>query len=146
MKQLLKKTTRLFGFTISRTTSSFNNPLAGFNIGREEYEFRDGGFYLKHLDLFLEDKNKESIITQGYGYAKNIAQIAKGKFAFENDGLLLQINELKFKLDAFDELYILNEIFVEGCYNLDTKEQQCVLVDIGMNVGICSLYFAQRPE
>lgn len=57
----------------------------------------------------------------------------------------VEVGGLRFIVQTAEELYILNEIFVNGIYNLRTAEQ-VVVWDIGMNVGIASLYFASRPE
>ncbi|RYF87443.1 MAG: FkbM family methyltransferase [Chitinophagaceae bacterium] len=146
MKQLLKKTTQKFGFTIARTISSYNNPFAEFGIERESFETRDDGYFFKELNIFLKEDQLNSILLTGYSYARNIVQIANGKFLFVEDELFLQLGNLRFQLDEFEELYILNEIFVEGCYNINTQENDCVLIDIGMNVGFSSLYFSQREE
>ena len=57
----------------------------------------------------------------------------------------VEVDGLRFAVQTAEELYILNEIFVNGVYNLRAAGQ-VVVWDIGMNVGLASLYFASQPE
>lgn len=57
----------------------------------------------------------------------------------------IQINDLKFKINDREELFILSEVFIEGAYNLiSATEKRVALIDIGMNVGITSLFYAAQ--
>jgi FkbM family methyltransferase len=48
---------------------------------------------------------------------------------------------IKFKISFFDSINALNEIFLEGLYYFQSR-RSFVVMDIGMNVGVASLYFA----
>lgn len=48
-------------------------------------------------------------------------------------------------VDSAQEMSILGEIYLNGIYNF-TAPGECVVLDIGMNVGLASLYFAQMPS
>ncbi|MBC7947017.1 MAG: FkbM family methyltransferase [Chitinophagaceae bacterium] len=55
----------------------------------------------------------------------------------------LQLGQIKCEITSLEELYILNEIFIDGCYNFSVPSNKIIVVDIGMNVGFASLFFAQ---
>ena len=59
------------------------------------------------------------------------------------DGVLLEVGGVKLKLQNWEELFIASEVFATGVYNLNFKGD-FVLIDIGMNVGTTSLFFAAR--
>lgn len=57
------------------------------------------------------------------------------------DGVLACFNGLKIYVESSEEFFILKEVFVEKDYNLLSNEN-FVVFDIGMNIGISSLFFA----
>lgn len=59
----------------------------------------------------------------------------------ENQELVVNIEGLKALIKSEQDLEIIKEIFVQGVYNFICS-QPLVVVDIGMNVGWASLYFA----
>lgn len=58
------------------------------------------------------------------------------------EGALFEFNNIKIYVETFEEILIVNEIFVKGDYNFFTGEK-VVLIDIGTNIGIASLFFSQ---
>lgn len=57
------------------------------------------------------------------------------------DGVLACFNDLKIYLESSEEFFIVKEVFVEKDYNL-LSNANFVVFDIGMNIGISSLFFA----
>jgi len=80
-----------------------------------------------------------------HGYATLTALHQRG-FTPERhpDGLLLTHSIFRLRLTTIEELSMLQEIFVEGCYDLHLAESWNVL-DIGANAGFASLAFAAQP-
>jgi FkbM family methyltransferase len=70
-----------------------------------------------------------------------------GGFAFSvnNDTVIASVKKLAFSVSTAEELFILQEIFLGNHYNFDAGKD-VVVVDIGMNVGMASLYFAMRKD
>ena len=64
------------------------------------------------------------------------------RFAFDGNKMFVKINDLTIRVQTLEELYILNEVFLENVYKIESNSNYIVL-DIGMNVGITSLYFSQ---
>ena len=57
------------------------------------------------------------------------------------EGVLASFNELQFYVESSEEFFIIKEVFIEKDYNLLSNES-FVVFDIGMNIGISSLFFA----
>jgi len=73
------------------------------------------------------------------GNAKNL----NGRYDIVDDRLLFSFEDLQIIITSCSELFIINEIFVNKCYNFITlRDRKIVIIDIGMNVGLASLFFA----
>jgi FkbM family methyltransferase len=59
-----------------------------------------------------------------------------------NDMFYITINGLKFKVSSLSNLVILYEIFIQRIYEVSLFHNNYVIIDIGMNVGVASIYFA----
>jgi FkbM family methyltransferase len=59
--------------------------------------------------------------------------------------LTISFNNLVFNPTTAEELFILEEVYVNGTYNFQSNHP-AVVVDIGMNVGFASLFFAQHQQ
>jgi FkbM family methyltransferase len=57
------------------------------------------------------------------------------------EGVLASFKDLKLYVESPEEFFIIKEVFVEKDYNVLSKEN-FVVFDIGMNIGISSLFFA----
>lgn len=58
----------------------------------------------------------------------------------------VSINGLLFKVASLSNFAVLYEIFVQKLYEVSIIHKDIVVVDIGMNVGVASLYFANYPN
>ena len=61
------------------------------------------------------------------------------------EGVLARFRDLKLYLESPEEFFILKEVFIEKDYNLLSNES-CVVFDIGMNIGISSLFFGLQKN
>ncbi|QBN19845.1 FkbM family methyltransferase [Flavobacterium nackdongense] len=61
------------------------------------------------------------------------------------EGVLASFSTLKLYLESSEEFFILKEVFIEKDYNLLSQEN-FVVFDIGMNIGISSLFFALQKN
>lgn len=63
------------------------------------------------------------------------------------DGFIYcKIDNLHIAVETNNELYIIKEIFCKGEYNFSLPEKDIVVIDIGMNIGCASLFFANRTD
>jgi FkbM family methyltransferase len=138
---------RFFGLKFQRTTSSFRNKLAVYNIGKNEYDISGDTICFKELGLKIPVA-KAAPVLERYRDANQLAKKGKFKFSADNEGQLhAKNNELQFKINDEEELFILSEVFLEGAYNLISPTQKKIaLIDIGMNVGITTLFYASKEN
>ena len=61
------------------------------------------------------------------------------------EGVLARFKDLQLYLESSEEFFILKEVFIEKDYNLLSQEN-FVVFDIGMNIGISSLFFALQKN
>lgn len=60
--------------------------------------------------------------------------------------LVVSINGVKFELKNRTDYIVFNEIFLNEAYNYYSGYTNEIVIDIGMNAGLASLYFANREN
>jgi FkbM family methyltransferase len=138
---------RFFGLKFQRTVSSFGNELAKYEIERNEYETDGTEIYFKELNLSIKKEHAAPVLIR-YANAVQLVKQAGFQFSVNSEGELHANNDhVKFKIHDEEELFILTEVFLEGSYNLITPQaKKIALIDVGMNVGITSLFFASKEN
>lgn len=77
----------------------------------------------------------------------NIAQHDKVKIDTSGPETQITWQQIKIKAKAFDNYYVASELFMEGLYNLHRNHNHNLVVcDVGMNVGVASLFFANMSN
>lgn len=61
------------------------------------------------------------------------------------DGTIVSLFGISLKVRNIEDCQLIYEILIKNVYNFNTDGDVCVL-DVGMNVGLASLYFAQLPS
>ena len=60
-------------------------------------------------------------------------------------GIFCQYDNICFKVKNKSDYMVMNDIFKKNSWNFSTKEK-VVVIDIGMNIGLASLYFANMDN
>lgn len=102
----------------------------------------------KELDLknfvagFGVQKDPNDLVLKSAPYLFEIKKYFP-ELAMEShkDGVLAHFNDLNLYMESSEEFFIVKEVFVEKDYNLLSNER-FVVFDIGMNIGVSSLFFA----
>lgn len=114
----------------------------------------------KHLIANLQISNGNLLFTTT-GNTINIAQLTQFEFSMHfliellsnplfkikettDAYFMVEVEGLIFKVASLSNMAVLYEIFIEKIYTIDTNQEDLVVIDIGMNVGVASLYFAQQ--
>jgi len=114
---------------------------------------------IKNADLISKEGN--SIVFNKNGNKISINQLANFKFNIDyvfiilnsdfakvtysnSEYILLTLNNINFKVTSLSNLAVLYEIFVQNIYNVNPSINNIIVVDIGMNVGAATLYFANE--
>lgn len=104
----------------------------------------------RNKDLEIKKKLQKFTVLKNYNllfHSSHYIFILENKFqdlhiTDSNEGLQVSFQNLVFNIDSLDEFLILNEIFVNKDYNFLSPEK-CVLIDIGANVGMASIFFSK---
>lgn len=143
-KKIINRILNLIGFEIKKVnTGIFKKRI--WSIPKSDYKIDKKKICFFKLSLELPI-NQASPLIDGYHHAINIVEKVNGKFTYYNESIVVEIDGIKFFVNDVEELFILNEIFIEGCYNFMLDELNIVAIDIGMNVGIASLFFANKKN
>ena len=106
---------------------------------------KSSGIYLDDFDIVISKLDHEFFL-KGYHYAKTLRDAVGAEFSIgRSNEILVELCGIKLHVQTSEELYILNEIFVENIYNIVITGKNPLLIwDIGMNVGFSSLFFAAK--
>ena len=86
----------------------------------------------------------QKLIFKGLEYFRKLkARYTEISVAEKDDGIIIGFNDLKFYLKTVEDFHILSEVFYGSDYGLISADE-CVIFDIGMNIGLTSLFFARK--
>ena len=106
---------------------------------------KDGDFIIFNLNGNRVHINQLSNFKFNIDYLFLLLNSDFSKVTFSNsDYFLLHINNLYFKVASLSNLAVLYEIFVQNIYNINISTNNIIVVDIGMNIGAATLYFANQ--
>ncbi|OXA68929.1 hypothetical protein B0A61_04280 [Flavobacterium aquatile LMG 4008 = ATCC 11947] len=60
------------------------------------------------------------------------------------NGFIFSFSDVSIFVESPEEIFIISEVFVEYDYNFISTEK-CIVIDIGANIGISSLFFSRLP-
>ena len=64
----------------------------------------------------------------------------------KQDSFIAQIAGLKFNVASLSNMAVLYEVFKEEIYGVHLIKEELLVLDIGMNVGVASHFFANNPQ
>jgi len=131
-----------FNIKLSLILSFYNAPytiIKALSLKKRKIIFKNT---LNEIDLLhiFKFKNCIEILTKILNNKK--ITIVK----LNSNGFILQYNKLNFNINSRDNLYTFYEIFVENIYDINSITNNNIIIDIGMNVGFASLYFASLKQ
>lgn len=94
------------------------------------------------LHKYNISKNFETLFQSKY-YISNLEKKFKNlTIVSHKEGFLVGFHGFSIYVESNEEFYILNEIFIRSDYDFTTASK-AVIIDIGANIGITSLFFSQ---
>jgi len=104
-------------------------------------------YSISELDLILP-KNLCDYVFQRFDLLVSNSENLNGAYNIENGKLYFSWENFTVHISSVSELFIINEIFVEQCYNFQFSKDitKAVVIDIGLNVGLAALYFASKES
>ena len=145
MKNLIKKVLSFLSIKIILLNKKNELNQLGLNNSNSEIIEHGKKIILKDFDLRIS-YSRHQYILKGLSFMYNLKTKQNARFTIDNNDLfIIHLNHLTYNIQTFEELFILNEIFINGIYNVSSTKK-FALIDIGMNVGLTSIYFAQNPN
>ncbi len=105
---------------------------------------------LKNIPLYCKRLNSKSFLL----FLKNPFLIRSAILKLDanftkKDGKLImslgKLNNISFHVSSIANIAVVTEVFHENVYKINTSDE-CILIDIGMNIAITSIYFALMPN
>ena len=125
MKQYIHKVLYNLGYKIS-------------NISKKEKDIQD------LVQSFAIANDKHNLIIESASYLFQIKkQFPELSIVSHKEGVLASFKGLQLYIETPEEFFIIKEVFIEKDYNLLSQES-FVVFDIGMNIGISSLFFGLK--
>lgn len=122
MTKYIHKVLKDFGYKLS-------------NISKKEKEVQN------LVQSFGVTNDKNLLVLNSVSYLFEIKkQFPELSLVSHKDGVLANFATLKLYIESPEEFFIIKEVFIEKDYNLLSNEP-FVVFDIGMNIGISSLFF-----
>ncbi len=86
-----------------------------------------------------------AFLLQNFNIFQTLSEQENVHFTVDEGQILCRIDDLKFAVYTAEEIFIIKEIWLDGSYNLDSLQlQDCIVMDVGMNVGMASLFFSSK--
>lgn len=105
------------------------------------------GIYLQRFNLLLQPGQGMPLL-ENYRIALQLAENIGAAFTYTDSVLSVSFGRYNFQIQTAEDIFILNEVYAEGTYNFLPAERDgsLVVVDIGMNVGFASVFFATHKN
>ncbi len=122
-------------------------PELNMSFNDVEVERGSDKLFLKPLGIYVEKEKYDFLLTKkALNQAKFLKKKLNAKFSIgANDEFILEVEGIKVNIQTEEELSIIWEIYWLGIYNC-IYEKPVVMLDIGMNTGLASLYFARQEN
>ena len=86
-------------------------------------------------------------IVSDTSYLNELSTVAPGVINYslsENGDIVCETCGGRLLASSYDELFIVKEIFYYMCYDFTTPHKSITVLDIGMNIGTASIFFASK--
>ena len=115
--------------------------IAEINRFREEVTFNNHTFGIDGLEI----PRKFSFLLERYDVFKSLLSLPGTSFEADGEQVIFEIDGIKLAVTTAEELFIIQEVFLTKSYEIVVTAPY-VVIDIGMNVGYASLFFAKNPQ
>jgi len=106
------------------------------------YDRATATYWIRELDLYLAPAHHDLL-----GELWRAVTLKQAGVTFTNCGgdIVADTGAFSVGVHTAEEVFLLYEIIADGVYNVASGRPGSIVLDIGMNVGFASLYFAALP-
>jgi len=102
-------------------------------------------FYVKQFGIEV-NLNQQFFIFEWFQTIREMMGHCNLKLISEpGSGIIFDMKPYRFNIQHYEEIFIFKEIFLDQVYDIELPEES-VVIDIGMNIGLASLYFANKAN
>ena len=102
--------------------------------------------FLEDLGIYLSKERHVFFLKEYNNLIIPLVELEAARFLNDERGdLVIDVHGLRLLVQTWEELVNLSEIFLKKVYDFDYG-RPVIILDIGMNVGFSSLYFASRQD
>jgi FkbM family methyltransferase len=121
--------------------ASIENKLKRFSV---DFTFIGQEVYIKQLNVRLHSK-KHAFVFDSIDYLISLQQKLMTTVSVVRGQIVVHVKGVKFNIKTQSDLAVIHDIFVSEEYNF-IPSRPAVVIDIGMNVGIASLFFSRHEN
>lgn len=132
----------------SFSSNTIKKKIAEINRYDKKIDVRKHSYYIRDLNLDIPAGKFNFLFSEVCLKVLNSNHhLLNGKYKFIKDHLVFCFNKFRIIITSKSELLIIEEIFIKNTYKfLMPHNSQYHVIDIGMNVGISSLYFSDHKQ
>lgn len=109
-----------------------------------EFVYENGSLHLVKFNCQIEPGDFYFVLER-YDVLRNLQAKLNATISIQENQLIVSFDNLVFNPTTAEELFILEEVYVNGTYNF-SHNNLLVVIDVGMNVGFASLFFAHHKQ
>lgn len=126
MEDILRKIFRKFGYILTNRNA----------------EIRSRELFLSQYDVKLN----RALLVSSFQYIKKLEnRLNIDSIEDYKSGVLIKFKFFQFYIESWEEFFILCEVFIDRDYSF-LSDEDFILIDIGCNIGIASLFFSQNEN
>ena len=133
--------------TMARIPSYFwSKKIIEYNLDLSQIDFSqyDDRLFVREAGIKI-GRDKHDFILQSVNFIRELKDKVGMSLRMDNDEVYAKVEDVTFNIQTWEEFLILKEIYIDGIYNIITPNP-IVILDIGMNTGFASLFFASQPH
>ena len=132
----------------SFASNTIKKKIAEINRYEKKIDVRKSSYFIRDLNLDIPAGKFDFLFSEVcMRVLISNHHLLNGKYKFINDHLVFCFNKFRINITSKSELSIIEEIFIKDTYKfLMPGNSHFHVIDIGMNVGISSLYFSDHKQ
>lgn len=140
----IKKTIKFLITLINLRNLYWAKVIISKNIPYKKIKIKNNCLIINKYNLEIKGP-KNLFLLDSIHYLDLLSSILQAKFIIDNSNFYIYWDDIKLNITTNEEFFIVSEIFLQKIYNV-MIDRPCIVIDIGFNVGIASIFFAKNDN